>query len=134
MDLIELGAQLLGDKLGLNIDSATIQSALTGLLGNAQGNIDLAALTSQFAANGGLADAVNSWLGDGGNSAISADTIMNVLGSSKVSGFANQLGVDADSAAGGLADVIPQLIDQASSGGNLLESAGGLLGAAKSFF
>ncbi len=133
MDLIELGAQLLSDKLGLNVDSATIQSALTSLLGNGQGNIDLAGLTSQFAANGGLADAVSSWLGDGGNSAISADTIMSVLGNSQVSGFASQLGVDADSAAGGLADVIPQLIDQASSGGNLLESAGGLLGAAKSF-
>ena len=134
MDITQLGAQLLNDNLGLNVDPQTIQSALSSLLGDGSGNIDLAALAGQFAAGGGLGDVVNSWLGDGSNSPISAETINNVLGSDKVANFASQLGTDTDSAAGGLADMLPQLIDQASSGGSLLDSAGGLLGAAKSLF
>lgn len=134
MDMIEIGAQMLQEKLGLDVDPATLQSALCSLLGDGQGNIDIAALTTQFAASGGLGDVVNSWLGDGSNSPISADTIANVLGSNKINDFASQVGTDAGSAAGGLADMIPGLVDQASSGGNLLESASGLLGAAKSFF
>jgi uncharacterized protein YidB (DUF937 family) len=53
-----------------------------------------------------------------------------------VSDFASTLGTDTDTAAAGLADVLPQMMDQASSGGNLLDAAGGLgglMGAAKSF-
>jgi uncharacterized protein YidB (DUF937 family) len=134
MDITQIGAQLLNDNLGLDIDPQTIQSALSSLLGDGSGNIDLAALTGQFAAGGGLGDVVTSWLGDGTNSPISAETINNVLGSDKVADFAGQLGTDSGSAAGSLADMLPQLIDQASSGGSLLDSAGGLLGAAKSLF
>ena len=134
MDITQIGAQLLNENLGLDIDPQTIQSALSSLLGDGSGNIDLAALAGQFAAGGGLGDVVNSWLGDGTNSPISAETINNVLGSDKVADFAGQLGTDSGSAAGGLADMLPQLIDQASSGGSLLDSAGGLLGAAKSLF
>jgi len=136
MDILQLGAQLLSEKLGLEIDADTITSALSSLLGDGQGNIDLAGLASKMASSGELGGLVSSWLGDGANSAISADSIMGLLGENQVSGFASKLGVETGAAASGLADVLPQLIDKASSGGSLLESAGGLgglMGAAKSF-
>lgn len=136
MDILAMGAKLLSEKLGVTIDPETMQSALSGLLGDGQGNLDLAGLASKMATSGDLGSVVSSWLGDGGNSAISADGIMSLLGESKVSEFAGKVGTDAGSAASGLADVLPQLMDNASSGGSLLEAAGGLdglMGAAKSF-
>ncbi|MFT6956667.1 MAG: hypothetical protein ACJAYC_001673 [Halieaceae bacterium] len=89
MDMLQIGAKLLSDKLGLSVDTATIQSALSGLLGDGQGGIDLGAIAAKMASSGELSSVVSSWLGDG-----------------------------------------------ASSGGGLLEAAGGLggiMGAAKSF-
>ncbi len=136
MDIIELGTQLLRDKLGLQVDAQTIASALSGLLGDGQGNIDLAGLASKMASSGELGDIVSSWLGDGATAGISADTILGLLGEGKVADFASSVGTDTNSAAAGLADVLPEMVDQASSGGNLLDSVGGLgglVGAAKGF-
>ncbi len=136
MDILEFGAQLLSQKLGINVDSATIASALSGLLGDGQGNIDLGALAGKMASSGELGNVLGSWLGDGANQGISAESILALLGRGDVADFAGKLGTDVDTAAGGLADVLPQMVDKASSGGSLLEQAGGLgglMGAAKSF-
>lgn len=51
MDIMQVAAQLLSDKLGLNVDSDTITSALSSLLGDGKGGIDLASLTSNMATN-----------------------------------------------------------------------------------
>ncbi len=136
MDVIQMGAQLLSEKLGLQLDSGSIENALYSLLGDGKGGVDLAGLASKMASSGELDGIVSSWLGDGVNSAISAESIMGLLGDSKVSDFASSLGTDTGTAASGLADVLPQLMDKASSGGSLLDAAGGmggLMGAAKSF-
>ena len=136
MDILAIGAKLLSEKLGVAIDPQTMQSALSTLLGDGQGNLDLAGLASKMAANGDLGSVVSSWLGDGGNAPISAEGVMSLLGDNKVSDFAGAVGTDTSSAAAGLAEVLPQLMDNASSGGSLLEAAGGLdglMGAAKSF-
>lgn len=137
MDILQMGASMLGEKLGTDLDADGISSALSGLLAGSDGNFDLAGLVSRFAANADFGDLLGSWLGDGANEALSADGLMSILGADKVAGFAEQLGVDATDAAGGLADVLPEMLDKSSSGGSLLEmagGAGGLLGAAKSFF
>lgn len=136
MEVNELCAQLLSEKLGLQVDSETIGSALDSLLGNTQGNLDLAGLASKMASSDNLGNIVSSWLGDGANSAISPDNITELLGESQISNFASQLGTDSSGAAAGLAEILPQIMDKSSSGGSLLESAGGLgglMGAAKSF-
>ena len=136
MDIMQLGTQLLSDKLGLQLDSSTVSSALTGLLGGSGGNIDFAGLATKMASSGELGNIVSSWLGDGANSSISAEGILGMFGNSNVADFASKLGTDTETAAGGLADVLPQLMDKASSGGSLLDSVGGLgglMGAAKSF-
>ena len=134
MDIIELGTQLLNERLGLSADPATIASALRSLLGDGDGKIDLAGLASRMA-GGNLDNILQTWLGDGNNAPISAQDILGLFGQGQVSEFAATVDTDTDTAAAGLADVLPRLVDKASSGGNLLESLGGasgLLGAAKS--
>ena len=136
MDLMKLGTQLLSDKLGSSVDGDSLTSALSGLLGGSDGNIDVAGLASKMSANGDLGNVLSSWLGDGDNSPISAGKITDLLGDSNISDFASKLGLDNSTAASGLAEALPQLMDKASSGGSLLDSVGGvegLLGAAKSF-
>lgn len=137
MNISELASNLLSEKLGVSLDSAQIESALSGLLGDGQGGIDLAGLADKMGQNGDLGALLGSWLGDGANEAISGDSVANLLGQDGISKFANQLGVDPSTATQGLADMLPQMMDKASSGGSLLDSVGGidgLMGAAKSLF
>ncbi|NND66191.1 MAG: hypothetical protein HKN19_01270 [Halioglobus sp.] len=137
MDLMELGAKLLSEKTGTQVDQGTVVDALGGLLGDGQGNVDFGALAAKVASSGQLGGILNSWLGDGANSAISAEDILGIFGAGNVADFASKLGTNPGDAAGGLADVLPELMDKASSGGNILDSLGGaegLLGAAKSLF
>lgn len=136
MDMMQMATKLLSDNLGVELDSATVQNALSSLLGDGQGGIDLAGLASKMTQNGDLGSLLSSWLGDGANGAISADSIQGLLGGDSVANFANSLGIDPAGASEGLASMLPQLMDQSSSGGSLLDAAGGLgglMGAAKSF-
>ena len=137
MDIIQLATQLLNDNLGLNLDSATVNAALTGLLGDGQGGVDLATLATKMSQNGDMGALLGSWLGDGANGAISGEALQQLFGQADLSRFAAQLGLNPETATQGLAEVLPQVMDQASSGGNLLDSfggVGGLMGAAKSLF
>jgi uncharacterized protein YidB (DUF937 family) len=136
MDLMEIGTQILSEKLGSQVNSSDISSALSGLLGDGQGSIDFAGLASKMASSGELGNVLSSWLGDGANSAISAESLAGLLGDSNIADFASKLGTDSGTAASGLADAIPQMMDNASSGGSLLDSiggVGGLMDMAKSF-
>ena len=128
MDLLQIGAQLLQSKLGSNIQTDDIASALSGLLGG--DNFDLGSLVSQLQGNGGLASMVASWLGDGENTAMSGSQVMDIFGQDKVSEFASKLNIDEGTASNGLADMLPQLIDKASSGGSMIESAMDSMGGA----
>ncbi len=137
MDLTHLAAQLLSEKLGLSIDRETIAKAISSLLGDGAGNIDFAGIAQRMASSGNLGSILDSWLGDGANDSISAESIMSLFGEGRLGSFAGQIGTDTGTAAEGLADVLPQVMDKASSGGSLLEQAGGLgglAGAARSFF
>jgi uncharacterized protein YidB (DUF937 family) len=137
MDIIAIATKLLNDNMGLSLDSATVSSALSGLVGDGQGGIDLAGLASKMGQNGDLGTVLSSWLGDGANGVLSADSLTQIFGQADLSKFAGQLGIDPATATQGLADALPKMMDQASSGGNLLESVGGvggLMGAAKSLF
>lgn len=135
MDLLQLGAKLLAEKLNLQLDNDTIVTALTTLLGDSNGNVDLAGLAAKMASSGQLSNVISSWLGDGQNDPISPENIIGLLGRGSVDTFASQVGTSSNQAASGLADVLPMIMDKASSGGSLIEAAGGLgglLGTAKS--
>lgn len=135
MDLIELGTKILSQNMGGQADNNAIAGALSSLLGDGQGGVDLSALAAKMASSGELGNVLNSWLGDGANSAISPQSIMELFGEGQLAEFASALGANSEDAAGSLADALPQMVDNASSGGSLLDAfggAGGLLNAAKS--
>jgi len=136
MDLLKVGGSLIqgnSDDATTGLDTGDIANALGGLLGNAEGGLDLSSLVGGLASNG-LGDIVGSWLGNGENSAISMDQITDLLGSDKISEFASNLGLSEESAKGALADALPQVIDQATSGeggmlDDMLANVGGSKGA-----
>jgi len=124
MDLMKTGASLIqgnSDDATTGLDTSSITEALGGLLGGSEGGLDLGSLVSGLGENG-LGEIVGSWLGNGENSPISMDQITDLLGSDKISEFASNLGISVDSAKGALADALPQVVDQATSGeGSVIE-------------
>ena len=67
----------------------------------------------------GMGDQMSSWISTGQNLPISADQIKAVLGGGQLGQIANQLGVDETQAAGGLADMLPQVIDKLTPNGQI---------------
>ena len=136
MDLLKIGASLIqgnSDDATTGLDAAAITSALTKLIGNGQGGLDLGALVGGLSQNG-LGEIVGSWLGNGENKSISMDQITDLLGSDKVSEFASELNISEESAKGALADSLPQVVDQATAGegtimDEMLAKVGGPQGA-----
>lgn len=137
MDLMKIGMSLLSQHFSGSVSEEQAGNALSGLLGDGSGGLDIAGLVTKFSANGGLSSVVSSWLGDGANDSVGVGQLLEMFGGDKVSEFASNLGVDQDNALEGLSSVLPNLVDQSSSGGNLLDSVGGLSGvfdAAKKLF
>lgn len=97
--------------------------AITDLLGQQQGG--LGGLIGAFE-RGGLGEIAKSWVSTGGNLPISAEQIQAVLSSGLLADFAAKLGIDPQAAAGTLAQVLPQVIDQLTPNGQV--AAGGGLG------
>jgi uncharacterized protein YidB (DUF937 family) len=136
MDFLKVGASLIegnSDNATTGLDMDDIANALSKMIGNGEGGLDFAALVGGLSQNG-LGEIVGSWLGNGENKAISTDQITDLLGSDKVSEFASQLGLSEESAKGALADALPQVVDQATSGegsimDEMLAGVGGPQGA-----
>jgi len=136
MDLLKMGASMIqgnSDDATTGLDTDAVADALSGLIGNGEGGLDLGALVGGLSQNG-LGEIVGSWLGSGENASISMDQITDLLGSDKVSEFASNLGLSEESAKGALADALPQVVDQATSGegtvmDEMLAQVGGPKGA-----
>jgi len=134
-DLLKQGAELIqsnSDDATTGIDTDAISNALGNIFGGENG-LDLSSIISKVT-DGDLGDTISSWLGSGENMPISMDSITDLLGSDKISEFASQLGLSEDSAKGALSDVIPNLVDKATSGedsliGSMLDKVGGVDGA-----
>ena len=133
MDLMQLGTQLLSSKLGNGVNSGSITSVLGSLLSGSDGQANLGGIIAAMQGKG-LGAIAESWLGDGDNADISTDQVREVIGNDKITEMASQLNTDEGSLLDGLKDALPQIIDKSSSGGSLMDSAGGLLGMAKKFF
>ena len=89
----------------------------------------------------GLGDVIGSWVGSGQNHAISGDQLHQVLGSDAVSELAGKLGIDMGTATSQLTQILPELINHLTPGGqapagglgssgDLMGMLGGLLGKA----
>lgn len=123
-----INSKLSGDA-GSGLDSSVLTNALSSLTGDsAEGGLDIGSLLGQMQ-SGGMADMAASFLGDGENAEMSDSNITDLFGADKISNFASELGLSEEEAVGGLRESLPQMMDQASSGGSLLDSIGGISGA-----
>ena len=83
--------------------------------------VDVAAvcgLIEKFKA-GGAGDIIGSWVGNGENQPISADTLQNVLGSDVVGSLASKVGIDPSQASSILAQVLPHVANGATPNGEV---------------
>lgn len=136
MDLLKTGASLIEgnsdvETTGLDMDNIT--KALENLVGNGSGGLDLVKFVGGLSQNG-LGEIVGSWLGNGENRSISMEQITTLFGSDNVASFASELGISQESASNALAQAVPQIVDQATSGegtimDEMLSNVGGPSGA-----
>lgn len=111
---------LLGSALGGKVDgtgqqqSPLMQIALQLL----QQNGGIGGVLDKFR-QGGYTDQANSWQSTGANLPISPGALQEVLGSGSIGQIAQQLGLSHGDAAGGLAQVLPQLIDKLTPSGQI---------------
>ncbi len=136
MNLMKMGASMMqnnSDSTTTGLDTDAITSALSGLISNSEGGLDLASLMGGLSQNG-LGEIVGSWLGNGENASISSDQITDLLGADKVSEFASNLGISEESAKEALAESLPQIVDKSTAGeggimDEMLAQVGGPQGA-----
>lgn len=140
-DLLKLAAQMLMQKLGLQLPPETVANAFGQLLGQkASSPADLASLIGpllQGGASGGAGALLGGLLGGGASgsaapAALSPKAITDLFGADALGQFASQIGVGTPKASEGLASVLPQLLQQVAGGGTggggLADLAGGALG------
>jgi len=135
-DVLKMGASLIqdnSDSATSGLDAGDVSDALSNLLSNGDGGLDLGSLVSNFSSNG-LGDIVGSWMGSGENESISVDQISELISSDKISEFASSLGISEESAKGAIADALPNVIDNATTGEeslveSMLDKVGGVEGA-----
>jgi len=82
----------------------------------------LAQLLGKFQ-QAGLGDHAASWVGTGQNMPISADQLQAALGHGTIADIAGKLGMSHGDAAGGLANILPQLIDHLTPQGQVTEGS-----------
>jgi uncharacterized protein YidB (DUF937 family) len=92
------------------------QGGLEGILGKFQ--------------QAGYAEEAQSWVSTGENKPISGDALQQVLGQGQLGDIARQLGISSGDAAGGLASVLPQLIDGMTPKGEVPGNGGDLVSQA----
>jgi len=115
------------------LEPDTIASSLQELITDSAGKLDLGNIVSQLK-DQGLDSIVDSWLGNGENSPVSADTIKNVFDGEKLSNIAAKLGLDEDSVLSGVTNALPNIIDKCSPDGDLVDMAESLFNSVKKLF
>jgi uncharacterized protein YidB (DUF937 family) len=117
MGLFDEALNLVKGQMG---DTATEgQSGLMGVvmgLVNQQGG--LSGLVSQLS-QGGLGDAVKSWVGTGANQPVSGEAITQALGSDKIQELAAKAGLSTDALSSGLAQMLPGVVDKLTPNGEV---------------
>jgi uncharacterized protein YidB (DUF937 family) len=114
-----------------------------GQQGGAQGQSPLLAIALQLMQqNGGLqgmlgkfqqagyGDQAQSWVGTGQNMPISPDILQQVLGSGQLGKIAQQLGMSQHDVSGGLAQMLPGVVDQMTPQGQIPDNHSDLVSQA----
>jgi uncharacterized protein YidB (DUF937 family) len=110
------GAQGMGAQQGMGAagQSPLLQMALQML--QQQGGIG--GLLQQFQ-KAGYGDHAQSWISTGQNMPIDASVLEQIFGQGQLGQMAQQTGVPHEQAAGGLASMLPQIIDQMTPHGSI---------------
>jgi len=101
-----------------------------GSLMQGRGGNGLAGLLQQLT-QGGLGDAVQSWVGTGQNMPVSSDQLHAALGADTMGALAQQAGMSSSDLGGQLAQLLPQLVDKMTPNGQMPQPGtdlGGMLG------
>ncbi len=125
MGLLDIAEGMLGGNQGSSGNLiGTVMQALNSQPGGLDGVL-------QSLRQGGLSEAVSSWVGTGANAPLSAGQLQNVLGSGGVvSELASKLGISPDTAASQLSQLLPGIVDHLTPNGEVPQ--GGLAGAGMS--
>jgi len=87
--------------------------------GGAAGGLD--ALIQQFQ-QAGMGSQMNSWISTGQNLPISPDQLTQIFGRGQMQQMASGSGMNVDEMSGGLANMLPQLIDHLTPNGKVPDS------------
>ena len=98
---------------------------LSSMLGGGGGGGGIGDLLGKFT-KAGLGGKADSWVGGGANQALTGKEVRRALGDDEVARIAREAGVSKRQAAGGLASLLPNLIDKATPDGKVPEGGGGL--------
>lgn len=113
--LDEMGKQLGGAIGGAGGGQPNVLQIVRALMQQNGGLDGLLAKLQQ----GGLGDAVKSWLGNGQNVQITADQVTRALGNPQIAAVAKQFGIDPQQVSNLVAQNLPGLVDKLSPGGAL---------------
>jgi len=102
------------------LSDPTVRQLLTGLMGKLGGpqGAQLNGLMEQLS-QGGLGDQLTSWIGTGQNAPVTGNQVAQALGADNITAAAASAGVSPEVAAHDLAEVLPQLVDTATPGGQV---------------
>jgi len=117
MGLFDIAQEMLGGgpTNGAGNIVGTVMQVLNGQAGGLDGVL-------QSLQQGGLGDAVKSWVGTGGNLPVSADQLQNILGSGAVQDLAAKLRISPGDAASHLSTLLPGIIDHLTPNGEVPQS------------
>lgn len=120
---------LLGGMTGNGTGSAPRNPLVQIALQVLQQNGGLQGILGKFQ-QAGYADQAQSWVSTGKNMPIDADALQQVLGQGQLGQIAQQLGMSRGEAAGGLASILPQVIDQMTPQGQVPDNHADLVSQA----
>ena len=137
----------MGGGSGNQQSNNPLGSLLSGLGGSGLGKSAMMALAFQLLQqNGGISGVVDkfrasglgqhadSWVGTGANMPVSADQITNVLGGGGLAQLASKAGLSPEQASGGLAQLLPELVNQMTPAGHVPENHRDLISEALAMF
>jgi uncharacterized protein YidB (DUF937 family) len=122
MGLLDAALGMLGNaQQGSGGTSNNLVQLALGLLNQSQQGGGLQNLMGTFQ-QAGLGEIIASWVSTGQNLPISAEQIQQALGGGQLSDIANASGLSKADAAGGLAEILPGLIDKLTPNGQVSDA------------
>jgi uncharacterized protein YidB (DUF937 family) len=127
--LMQMALQMLMSKAGGSAGGAGgagggLGGMLGGMMGGGQSNVSapnmggLGGILDAFQ-KGGLGHIADSWVSQGDNMPVTGDQVSQVFGKDKISEMASQLGMSHSDVSGGLAQILPQLVNHVTPNGQV---------------